>query len=568
MMQFTEDFAHKHDSCFHCSGFYGPNFGQPLCTTCHAFLYPDDPSKLPSVGPYQEKTDDGDSGNEEPREPGDYYQTQEQMQQLPSQQQQEQYYQQQHYDLHILEQQQVQHQQQQEGNTSNISVLVNTETETDDFDFVVDGGGGGAAVDSMDVGSSDSFLTSAVELSGAGPSTVIPGAIAVQASGSMGSICGINGSSTSMLVMGAAGGIPGLNGAGRGGGASRGSGNGGGSLRMGDTRISLVRNPEGRTGAIRETLQEQIIQLTCPRPSENLDPMLIHRMPPEVWVLVFDFLDDMTLWSVGRVCRRWQQLVDRYVTDDQWQKYTQRRWPLYAPLFKNVPWQMVYTKLTESAPCHVCLHQMSLLTPPHNSENSWRRNRLRNELRTLRSDPPEGIQASPLDKMSLHWQASIRGPAGSPYEGGTFFLYIQIPHSYPLCPPIVRFITKIFHPNISRHGDIGIDSIQHNWSLALTISKVLISIQSLLTDPYIKVCMEPEIGRLYESDKKQFECVARSWTWTYAMHDALIPEPVPSSTLSHTFITCGTSSQVNLDDAPSASGTGADNDSMISFFLT
>ncbi|KAG0718009.1 Ubiquitin-conjugating enzyme E2 4 [Chionoecetes opilio] len=125
---------------------------------------------------------------------------------------------------------------------------------------------------------------------------------------------------------------------------------------------------------------------------------------------------------------------------------------------------------------------MSLLTQPLNNENSWRRNRLRNELRTLRSDPPEGIQAFPLDKLSVHWQASIRGPAGSPYEGGTFFLYIQIPHTYPLCPPIVRFITKIFHPNVSRHGDIGIDSIQHNWSLALTISKVLISIQSLLTD--------------------------------------------------------------------------------------
>lgn len=69
------------------------------------------------------------------------------------------------------------------------------------------------------------------------------------------------------------------------------------------------------------------------------------NIPPTVWVLVFDLLDDMTLWSVGRVCRRWQQLVDRYVSDDQWQKYTQRRWPLYKPLFENVPWQMVYTKL-------------------------------------------------------------------------------------------------------------------------------------------------------------------------------------------------------------------------------
>ena len=59
--------------------------------------------------------------------------------------------------------------------------------------------------------------------------------------------------------------------------------------------------------------------------------------------------------------------------------------------------------------------------------------------------------------------------------------------SYPMRPPVVRFLTKILHPNVSRHGDVGIDSIHHNWSLALTISKVLISVQSLLTDPYCQV---------------------------------------------------------------------------------
>lgn len=58
---------------------------------------------------------------------------------------------------------------------------------------------------------------------------------------------------------------------------------------------------------------------------------------------------------------------------------------------------------------------------------------------------------------------------------------------YPMSPPVVRFLTRILHPNISRHGDVGIDSVHHNWSLALTISKVLISIQSLLTDPYTAV---------------------------------------------------------------------------------
>ena len=95
--------------------------------------------------------------------------------------------------------------------------------------------------------------------------------------------------------------------------------------------------------------------------------------------------------------------------------------------------------------------------------------------------------------------------------------------SYPMQPPVVRFVTKVFHPNISRHGDVGLDSIHHNWSLALTISKVLLSIQSLLTDPYWYVCMEPAVGQMYRDNISEFNRTARLWTWKYAMHDYLQP---------------------------------------------
>lgn len=88
-----------------------------------------------------------------------------------------------------------------------------------------------------------------------------------------------------------------------------------------------------------------------------------------------------------------------------------------------------------------------------------------------------------------------------------------------MIPPVVRFITKIFHPNINIHGDIGLDSFGSNWSLALTISKVLISVQSLLSDPFSHICMNRQAADLYTNDREQYEDIARQWTWTYAMHD-------------------------------------------------
>lgn len=121
----------------------------------------------------------------------------------------------------------------------------------------------------------------------------------------------------------------------------------------------------------------------------------------------------------------------------------------------------------------------------------------------MKNDPPEGVNATPIDENLIHWSASIQGPANSPYEGGVFFLYMQFPYVYPLHPPKIRFITRIFHPNISRHGDLGLDCIAHNWSLALTIAKILISIQSLLTDPYCKV-IQFLILALYFSPLKNF----------------------------------------------------------------
>ena len=144
-------------------------------------------------------------------------------------------------------------------------------------------------------------------------------------------------------------------------------------------------------------------------------------------------------------------------------------------------------------------------------------NRIQKELSNLKNDPPLNCSAGPTDDNIFFWQATIMGPTESPYEGGIFFLNIHFPTDYPFKPPKVTFKTKVFHPNISGSGAICLDILKDQWSPALTISKVLLSICSLLTDPNPDDPLVPDIANLYNEDKIKFEEKAKEYTQIYGM---------------------------------------------------
>ncbi|KAL2542184.1 SUMO-conjugating enzyme UBC9 [Abeliophyllum distichum] len=134
------------------------------------------------------------------------------------------------------------------------------------------------------------------------------------------------------------------------------------------------------------------------------------------------------------------------------------------------------------------------------------------ELKDIQKDPPPSITAGPVAEDMFHWQATIMGPPDSPYAGGVFLVTIHFPPDYPFKPPKVAFRTKVFHPNINSNGSICLDILKEQWSPALTISKVLLSICSLLTDPNPDDPLVPEIAHMYKTDKNKYETTARSWT--------------------------------------------------------
>ena len=144
--------------------------------------------------------------------------------------------------------------------------------------------------------------------------------------------------------------------------------------------------------------------------------------------------------------------------------------------------------------------------------------RISKELTDLQRDPPANCSAGPADDNDqFHWTATIMGPDDSPYQGGVFFLNVAFPNDYPFKPPKCSFTTRIYHPNINANGAICLDILKDQWSPALTVSKVLLSISSLLTDPNPDDPLVPDIAHLCKTNKRRYEETAREWTRQYAM---------------------------------------------------
>jgi len=151
--------------------------------------------------------------------------------------------------------------------------------------------------------------------------------------------------------------------------------------------------------------------------------------------------------------------------------------------------------------------------------SSNRIRRVQKELTDIKNDQESGIRCDPGNGGSdlTHLQASFPGPPDTPYEGGTYKVDIIIPQDYPFRPPTMKFITRLWHPNISSQtGAICLDTLGSAWSPVLTIKSALLSLQSLLSTPEPKDPQDAEVANMLLNNPDQFKAIAREWAIKHA----------------------------------------------------
>ncbi|KAH7890377.1 ubiquitin-conjugating enzyme/RWD-like protein [Phlebopus sp. FC_14] len=173
--------------------------------------------------------------------------------------------------------------------------------------------------------------------------------------------------------------------------------------------------------------------------------------------------------------------------------------------------------------------------------------RIHREIADAKKEDLGAITLAPTPDNLFQWKGTIPGPQGSPYEGGMFNVDIQLASDYPFSAPKVTFATRIYHMNVSDKGGICIDILKQNWSPALSLFKVMLSLSSLLTDPnphdplggtiensisiicgtHFRLFIVPSIATEYLRSREQHDRTARRWTNLYARPPA--PLPIPST---------------------------------------
>eukprot|EP01087_Luapelamoeba_hula_P024894 TRINITY_DN963_c0_g1_i1.p1 TRINITY_DN963_c0_g1~~TRINITY_DN963_c0_g1_i1.p1 ORF type:complete len:168 (-),score=33.72 TRINITY_DN963_c0_g1_i1:129-632(-) len=153
---------------------------------------------------------------------------------------------------------------------------------------------------------------------------------------------------------------------------------------------------------------------------------------------------------------------------------------------------------------------------------------LKKQLRELQKNPVEWFSAGLAEDNIFDWEIMIVGPPDTLYEGGFFKCTLKFPPEYPLMPPVMTFITPLWHPNIYPDGRVcisilhppgddqyGYEKASERWSPIQTVETILLSVVSMLGDPNDESPANLDAAKQWREDQPGFkrkvqQCVRRS----------------------------------------------------------
>ena len=145
--------------------------------------------------------------------------------------------------------------------------------------------------------------------------------------------------------------------------------------------------------------------------------------------------------------------------------------------------------------------------------------RLNKEFKDLLKQTEDGVHKIEIEEEKpTQWEVFLNGPEGTPFEKGVFRAMIDFTDGYPFKAPKVKFLTKIYHPNVQTStGEICTQAVEENWVPTLNARFVISCLIELLREPRPADPLEHDIAHEFVNDYKKFFEKAAEFTATYAL---------------------------------------------------
>ncbi|KAF5923685.1 hypothetical protein HPG69_011082, partial [Diceros bicornis minor] len=132
------------------------------------------------------------------------------------------------------------------------------------------------------------------------------------------------------------------------------------------------------------------------------------------------------------------------------------------------------------------------------------------DFQELKENNYKGISAFPVSEDMMKWEAEIEGLQDTVWHGLPFQLTINFTSEYNFVPPVVKFRTIPFHPNVDLHtGRPCMDFLDNpdKWSTSYTLSSILLTLQVMLSNPVLENPVNLEAAQMLIKDESMYSLI-------------------------------------------------------------